>query len=195
MAYETPFGVLEVTLSTLVAVNDYKDPTDDPVPYPVLQPILLASRRSCHGEGNWYLQEGDHHYRFSLTSHAAGWRNGYRAGIQANSPLIAIHQIPAGPAADLPESMSFLPFTAPSLALATMKKAETDDAVVLRVYDIEGRDGETEIRLPMPVRTAVRTNIIEEPGAALGPVKGRLVLPVGHHAIETVKLVPDWRTK
>ena len=75
-----------VTFSTSVAVNDYKDPTDDPVPYPVLQPVLLASRRSCHGEGNWYLQEGDHHYRFSLTSHAAGWRNGYRAGIAANSP-------------------------------------------------------------------------------------------------------------
>ncbi|MCK7473252.1 MAG: hypothetical protein MZV49_06380 [Rhodopseudomonas palustris] len=79
-----------VTFSTSVAVNDYKDPTDDPVPYPVLQPILLASRRSCHGEGNWYLQEGDHHYRFSLTSHAAGWRNGYRAGIAANAPLIAV---------------------------------------------------------------------------------------------------------
>ncbi len=44
-----------------------------------------------------------------------------------------------------------------------MKKAETDDAVVVRVYDIEGRDGETAIRLPVPVKEAVRTNIIEEP--------------------------------
>ena len=26
-----------------------------------------------------------------------------------------------------------------------MKKAETDDAVIVRVYDIEGRDAETEI--------------------------------------------------
>ena len=33
--------------------------------------MLLASRRSCHGQGNWYLQEGDHRYRFSLTSHEA----------------------------------------------------------------------------------------------------------------------------
>jgi alpha-mannosidase len=179
-----------VTLSTSVAVNDYKDPTDDPVLYPVLQPILLASRRSCHSEGNWYLQEGDHHYRFSLTSHPAGWRNGYREGIQANTPLVAVNQLPADTGADLPESLSFLPFTAPNLALATMKKAETDDSVVVRVYDIEGRDGETEIRLPVPVKEAVRTNIIEEPGATLKPVKGRFVLPVGHHAIETVRLVP-----
>lgn len=179
-----------VTFTTSVAVNDYKDPTDDPVPYPVLQPILLASRRSCHGEGNWYLQEGDHRYRFSLTSHAAGWRNGYRAGIAANSPLFAVATEP-GPKADLPETKSFLPSTAPNLALATMKKAETEDAVIVRVYDIEGKDGETEIRLPVAVKVAVRANIIEETGAPLEPKKGRLVLPVGHHAVETVKLVPD----
>jgi alpha-mannosidase len=186
-----------VTFSTSVAVNDYKDRTDDPVPCPVLQPILLASRRSCHGEGNWYLQEGDHYYRFSLTSHAAGWRNGYKQGIAANSPLIAaaIPVTDAAPASRLPESMSFLPFTAPDLALATMKKAETDDAVIVRVYDIEGRDGETEIKLPVAVKGALRTNIIEEPGSAIKPVKGRLVLPVGHNAIETVRLVPETSPK
>jgi alpha-mannosidase len=187
-AGDESFGL---TLTTSVAVNDYKDPTSDPVPYPILQPILLASRRSCHGEGNWYLQEGDHYYRFSLTSHAAGWRNGYRAGIAAGSPLIAVTAVTTPAGIDLPESRSFLPFTASNLVLSTMKKAETDDAVVLRVYDVEGRDAETEIRLIVPVRTAVRTNIIEEPGAALKPVKGRFVLPVGHHAVETVRLVPD----
>jgi len=159
----------------------------------LLQPVLLASRRSCHGEGNWYLQEGDHYYRFSLTSHAAGWRNGYRAGIAANNPLIAVGHPGAltDPTDGLPESMSFLPFTASNLALATMKKAETEDAVIVRVYDIEGKDGETEVRLPVAVKGAVRTNIIEEPGAALKPVKGRIVLPVGHHAVETVKLSPE----
>jgi alpha-mannosidase len=193
-AGDDSFGL---TFSTSVAVNDYKDPTDNPVAYPVLQPILLASRRSCHSEGNWYLQEGDHHYRFSLTSHAAGWRNGYRAGIAADNPLIAVGNpgIPSDPTDGLPESLSFLPFTASNLALATMKKAETDDAVIVRVYDIEGKDGETEIRLPVSVKEAVRTNIIEEPGAAIKPVKGRIVLPVGHHAVETVRLVPGPKKK
>ena len=76
-----------------------------------------------------------------------------------------------------------------------MKKAETDDAVIVRVYDVEGRDTETEIKLVVPVKEAVRTNIIEEPGTALKPQKGRLVLPVGHHAIETVRLVAGARPK
>jgi alpha-mannosidase len=184
-----------LTLTTSVAVNDYRDPTDDPVPYPVLQPILLASRRSCHGEGNWYLQEGDHHYRFSVTSHAAGWRNGYRAGIAANAPLVVVGAPAVQPGADLAESQSFLPYSAPNVVLSTMKKAEADDSVVLRVYDIEGKDTEAGIELGVPVKAALRTNIIEEDGTVLKPRKGRLVLPVGHHAVETVKLVPDWRKK
>jgi hypothetical protein len=41
------------------------------------------------------------------------------------------------------------------------------------------------------VKRAFRTNIIEEEGAAMKPRQGRLVLPVGPHAVETVKLVPD----
>jgi alpha-mannosidase len=181
-----------VTLTTSVAVNDYKDPTDVPVAYPVLQPVLLASRRSCHSDGNWYLQEGDHFYRFSLTSHAAGWRNGYRAGIAAASPLIAVRPPAARAGADLPEARSFLPFTASNLVLSTMKKAEIDDAVILRVYEIEGKDTEAAVELFVPAKTAARTNIIEEDGEPLKARKGRLDLSVGHHAVETVKLVPDW---
>jgi alpha-mannosidase len=181
-----------LTLTTSVAVNDFKDPTDDPVAYPVLQPVLLASRRSCHGEGNWYLQEGDHHYRFSVTSHSAGWRNGWRAGIAPNGPLIAVVAPGTGPKADLPESRSFLPYSAPNVVLSTMKKAEQGDAVILRLYDIEGKDSEAGIGLFAPVKTAVRTNIIEEDGAVIKPRRDKLVLPVGHHAVETVKLVPDW---
>jgi alpha-mannosidase len=185
-------GRFGVTLTTSVAVNDYKDPTVAPVPYPVLQPILLASRRSCHGEGNWYLQEGDHHYRFSVVSHASGWRNGYRAGIAAGSPLIVVGSPASGPATDLPESRSFLPVSAPGIVLSTMKKAENDDTVILRVYDIEGQDTEAAVELFTPVKKAERTNLIEEEGVLLKPRKGRLVLPVGHHAVETLKLFPDW---
>jgi len=185
-------GHFGVTLTTSVAVNDYKDPTDAPVPYPVLQPILLASRRSCHGEGNWYLQEGDHHYHFSVVSHASGWRNGYRAGIAAGSPLIVVGNPAAGPGASLPEARSFLPVAAPNIVLSTMKKAENDDTVILRVYDIEGKDTDAAVELFTPAKRAERTNLIEEEGVELKPRKGRLVLPVGHHAVETLKLFPAW---
>jgi alpha-mannosidase len=182
---------LGVTLTTSVAVCDFKDPTPDPVPYPVLQPILLASRRSCHGEGNWYLQEGDHYYRFSLTSHGPGWRKGYRQGIQPNNPLIAVHKLGNDPAADLPESLSFLSLSAPNVVVSTMKKAEDGDGVILRVFDIEGRDAEARLAFFVPVKGAERVNMIEQDPAPLKPGKNGYVLKVGHHAIETVRLVPE----
>jgi alpha-mannosidase len=180
-----------VTLTSSVAVNDYRDPTDDPVAYPVLQPLLLASRRSCHGEGNWYLQEGDHHYRFSLTSHAAGWRNGYKRGLQPNVPLIAIDPLGSIEKADLPGSMSFLSLSAPNVLISTLKKAEDGDDIIVRVYDIEGRDAEAALKLFVPLRGAEKVNMIEEEGTPLKAGKDGLSLKVGHHAVETVRLVPD----
>jgi alpha-mannosidase len=176
-----------LTLTTSVAVNDFEDPTGAG-PGPVLQPVLLASRRSCHGEGNWYLQEGDHRYRFSLTSHEPGWRNGRRRGIEANVPLFAVVDPRPGPAAALPPLLSFFEVTAPNAVISAVKKAEDDDAVVVRFYDIEGRAGEAGIASFRPVACAVRANMIEDEGAPLAVGKGRMRLPLGAWAIETVKL-------
>jgi alpha-mannosidase len=187
---------LGVTLTTSVAVCDFKDPTPSPVPYPILQPILLASRRSCHGEGNWYLQEGDHNYRFSMTSHGPGWRNGYKQGIQPNNPLVAV---PAMPEADgeayLPESMSFVSMSTPNVLVSTFKKAEDDETVILRVYDIEGKDAEARLNLFVPLKGAEKVNIIEEEGTPLKLRKDGLSLKVGHHAIETFRLIPEKKKK
>src|SRR5690606_35073558 len=46
------------TLSSGVAVADYVDPSREQANYPVIQGILLSSHKSCHGEGNWYEQDG-----------------------------------------------------------------------------------------------------------------------------------------
>ncbi len=186
-------GNFGVTLSTSVAVCDFRDPTPGPAAYPVLQPILLASRRSCHSEGNWYLQEGDHHYGFSMTSHRAGWRNGWRAGIQANAALIAVAASQAADGAYLPGEAGFLSTSAENVVISTLKKAEDGDTLVMRLYDIEGRDAEARLNLFFGVKAAERTNIIEEEGKPIKPLKGSLSVGIGHHAIETIKLVPVWK--
>ncbi|MBM3295173.1 MAG: alpha-mannosidase [Candidatus Aminicenantes bacterium] len=189
-------GRVGVTLTTDVAVNDYKDPTADPVSYPVLQGILLASRRSCHGQGNWYLQEGDHHYRFSLTSHLPGWRNGYKAGIQPNDRLIAVvlPDEPRGAAtarADLPPEMSFVSISSPNVLLSTVKKCEDDDSVIVRLYDIEGKDADVDLKLFVPAARAELVNMIEEEeGRPLTIQNGAVRLRVGHHAIESIRIFP-----
>src|SRR6185312_7532179 len=79
-----------VTLSSDVAVADYIDPTANPVAYTILQPILFASRRSCHGEGNEYLQTGDHHFTFPFTSGTNNLLQQNREGIGNHEPLFVV---------------------------------------------------------------------------------------------------------
>lgn len=179
-----------VTMSTSVAVNDYQDPTTAPAGHPVLQAVLLASRRSCHGEGNWYLQEGDHTFRFSLFSHAPGWQRGYHRGIQANHPLVAVVNPEQKNTAMLPEEKSFFSVSAGNVLVSTIKKCEDDDSVIVRIYDTEGVDSDVQLISFVPVEKAELVNMIEEEGKAIPSLKSGLKLRVGHHAIETLKLKP-----
>jgi alpha-mannosidase len=181
---------LGLTMSTSVAVNDFQDPTSDPASSPVLQAVLLASRRSCHAEGNWYLQEGDHHYRFSVVSHPPGWRNGYRSAIQVNGPLFTILEPARETGAALPESKSFFSVSAPNVLISTIKKCEDDEAVIVRGYDIEGKGSGAQLEFFFPVEKAERVNMIEDEGKTIPSRRTALLWNVGPNAIETLKLYP-----
>jgi hypothetical protein len=177
-----------LTMSSSVSVFDWKDPTNHPAASPVLQPILLASRKSCNGEGNWYPQAGDHHYRFSLTSHDGGWRNGWQPAIAANHPLQPVLDPRRHEDARLPESLSFLQVSTPNIVVSAVKKCEDDDSLVVRCYDIEGTNRRPTFTLFSPLLSAEHTNLIEEEGKPMAVVDKTFSLDVGHHAIETVKL-------
>jgi len=177
-----------LTMSTSVSAFDWQVPTDEASKSTVLQPLLLASRKSCHGSGVWYPQAGDHTYRFSLTTHEGGWRNGRKDGIQANHGLLPVIGVTPAEKTCLPTEQSFVSVSADNVILSTIKKCEDDDSVIVRAYDIEGKDATTTINLFRPVKTAERTNIIEEEGKPLPVEKDGVKLPLGHNAIETIKL-------
>ena len=177
-----------VTMSSSVAVFDWVDPTDDPTPSPILQPLLLASRRSCHGEGNWYLQAGDHRYKFSLNTHKGNWRTGFVNGVRTNNPLIAVTHPGSSGSPLLPETISFVSTDDSNVVVSAVKKSEDDDDVVVRAYEIAGNDTETAIRMFVPVESAFLTDLIEENPQSLQVRSGSVPLTIGHHAIETMKL-------
>ena len=181
---------VEVALSSSVSVCDFIDPTPNTARYAILQPILLASRKSCHSLGNWYLQAGDHEYGFSLTSHASpSTIKNLRFGTGVNVPLIAVVGVTPIRGADRPSTFSFASVSVPNVVVATIKKAEEGDAVVLRAYEAGGTGGATaRIRTFMPFRTALHTDILEYGGkrASLGPTG--LTHHFGTASIETWKL-------
>src|SRR5690606_862625 len=130
------------------AVWDYLDPTEAPLDYPVLQPVLLASRRSCHHLGNWYLQKGDHHYTFSITSHSATSKISFQSALEQNEPLIPVFNpiiTDVNTKRKIPTKLSFVNIDKPNVIISTIKKCETENKIVLRLYETIGE--KTNIKL------------------------------------------------
>jgi alpha-mannosidase len=182
-------GKTGLTISSDVAVFDWIDPTDTPVDYVVLQPILLASRKSCHWLGNYYLQPGNHSYRFSIYTHAGDWRNGYQSGTQSRQPLQAVVTDTQLQRGFLSEQQSFGALTGRGAVVSTIKKCDDDDSVILRFYNIEGNDAEqVTFGLFKDIRSLHHTNMIEEEPTPAKFSGNGFSHKLGHHAIETFKI-------
>ena len=171
-----------LTLSSSVAVADYIDPTNDPVDYPVLQPILLASRRSCHDKGNDFFQPGDHSYYFSLTSHPAGDKAREEFGVSANTPLVAVYNPERFQKASLPEEYSFVSVNNPNVKITALKKCEDDNSLIIRMYNCSANEEKVGLQMGVQPKAVIRTNLIEE---ELEPVQD---ITLGKYAIETYKV-------
>ncbi|MDX1700039.1 MAG: glycoside hydrolase family 38 C-terminal domain-containing protein, partial [Melioribacteraceae bacterium] len=180
-----------VTLSSCVAVADYIDPTQKESGIPILQPILLASRKSCHSEGNEYLQTGDHHYFFSFTSHRSGWENGLKLGKGANEKLFVVVNPKQYNDSFLPEQESFFSVDRENVIVSTIKKAEDDNSVIVRIYDLSGESEQIELNCNRDILNAIRTNLIEEGNEELESNQKSVSLNLGKYSIETIKLTPS----
>lgn len=180
-----------VTLSSSVAVADYTDPSDNPVSTVMLQPILLASRQSCHGEGNQYLQTGNHYFSSSMSSDQPGWRNGFKSGRQANEGLYVVVDPLPHANAGLPQEKSFFSLNVEDVIISTIKKAEDDQSVIVRMFDLKGENRSVHLYHDFNFNHAIGTNLIEEDIREIPMESNKTNIRLGHHAIETIKLKSD----
>lgn len=177
-----------VTISSSVAVFDWIDPTDSNNRKTVLQPILLASRKSCHSEGNYYLQPGNHHFEFSLTSSSGDWRNSANAGKQQNQPLRALVIEVPQPRNGLPLSYSFAGTNADNILITTIKKSEDENSIIMRLVNMQGKKTETKIEWFGDINGVTKTNIIEEEDQPMTKVANDIGLTVTPYSIETIRI-------
>lgn len=178
-----------VTISSSVAVFDWKDATDSTNSFTVLQPILLSSRKSCHGEGNYYLQTGNHEFQFSLSSGPGDWQQSIHSGKQQNQPLQAIqlqvNQLKPG----LPLRFSFAGVNADNLIISTIKKGDDSNSIIMRLVDMQGRAVDARIDwFGGHVGGVNHTNMIEEEDKPLKKFSGAIPLPVSPYSIETIRI-------
>lgn len=185
-ASDDRFGV---TLSSSTAVADYIDPTGLAQDVKLLQPILLASRRSCHGEGNEYLQTGNHYYHFSLTSHKPGSQNGFKPGRQANEKLMTVVDPQPAKSALLPEEASFFSVNADNVSISAIKKAEDDNSAIVRLYETGEGDADVTLNTWFKILNAEQTDLIEFNGRPVEYTSKAVPFKIGNHSIKTIKLM------
>jgi alpha-mannosidase len=173
-------------------VHLFRDGTDNPVGYPVLQHALLSTRKSLAWNPDyWATQKGDHRYRMSLMPHEGDWRLRYREAWGFNYRLTAfVGPLGGGTGAETrPASAQFLRLEPSNLILTALKKAEDDDHLVLRFYEAEGNESQARIQLSKPVSQAWRTSLIEDQQEPLRPAAdGSLALSVKPWEIVTLKV-------
>lgn len=179
---------LVVAMSTDVAVADWIDPTRESVSYTVLQGLLLASHKSCHGEGNWYHQTGDHHFKFSLGTSKPNEAFAYQFGTASNHPLRSVLKKSKNKSAQLPESTSFFNMSDPMVRISTIKKSEKGNDVIMRLVEMEGENKQPTLELVEPIKTLIKTNLIEEEENNLETSGKTLKINIRHNAIDTYKL-------
>ncbi len=175
------------TMSTSVVTADWVDPSMSSAHYPVINSVLLSSHKSCHGLGNWYHQTGNHSFKFSISTHNEGWKNGFHFGVAANHPLYTVAKAKKQKG-DLPAEKSFVSTSDPFAVITTMKKAEDDTDVVIRLMEAEGLDKSIEVELHEEVQSLSKTDMIEENPEKFDQQGKVLQLELGKHAVDTYKM-------
>ncbi|WP_242202030.1 glycoside hydrolase family 38 N-terminal domain-containing protein [Aestuariivivens insulae] len=178
-----------VTLATDVALADWIDPTREAVDYTVLQGILMASHKSCHGEGNWYHQTGDHHFKFSISSHKPSTTESYQFGTASNHMFKTVFDPSRNSSEPLPETHSFFSVSDPMVRISTVKKSEEGSDVIVRLVEMEGKDKSPTVKVPVPFDKLIHTNLIEKEKMKMENGGQDLNINIGHNAIETYKLI------
>ncbi|GAB3656579.1 alpha-mannosidase [Echinicola sediminis] len=179
---------LGVTLSSTVSVVDWIDPVRDAVSYPVLQGIMLSTHKSCHGMGPFYEQKGKHTFKFSISSHQPGWKNGYQFGKGSQHPFYTLSKNVQDQSGKLPSVMSFMETDSPFTAISTIKKSDYDDDIILRLVNMQEKAKKEGIRLSGKVVKAERTNLVEEYSGKVNISGSSFSVPLQKNAVETYKL-------
>jgi len=129
--------------------------------------------------------EGRHRFRYAFYPHAGGLIEGrvVRLAHEFNQPLVTV----AG--AFVPQS--YFSVDSPHLIIDAIKKAEDSKAVIVRLYECHGVRGKATLTTSLPFKSALRTNLLEEPFGKVSSKKDSIPLDFKPFEIITIKLETD----
>jgi alpha-mannosidase len=72
--------------------------------------------------------------------------------------------------------------------VTAVKKAEDDNALIVRFYEWAGKQGDVAIQLPAGAASASETDLMERPVGNLSVSKGEVKVPTRPYEIKTMKV-------
>jgi len=133
--------------------------------------------------------QGHYVFKYSFSSGAGDWKaqRSYQAGMNFNNPLIPVEVADDISTKSLPPTHSFCSVQGDNLVISALKKSESDDAIILRLYEIQGASAETPVIFLGKQQAFHETDLLER---ELRSAAER-VLHLNPYEIKTVKLQPD----
>lgn len=132
--------------------------------------------------------QGVHQFTYSLYPHALDWRNGtVQQGMELNTPFSVV---PAKPRYGVLSPLhTFASVDAENVIVDWIKKHEDSNAVIVRLYESEGRRGNAAITFSRKPRKVTECDLMEENDVAV-PLTGKAVnLYIRPFEIRTLKVV------
>lgn len=129
---------------------------------------------------------GHHHFSYCLYPHAGDWKQALtvRRGYEYNYNLRAM-QVSAHPGV-LPARHAFVTLESKNVILTAVKKAEDNNALILRFYEWAGKDGNVRIHVPKGATEANLANLLEQPEGSPLSIENGDIITVPAHPYEIV---------
>jgi len=135
------------------------------------------------------VQQADMLFRYSITTHKGGWKEGRCRdfGWAICNPLIGV-QVNGKKEGTLDRKMSFCQIDKPNVFLLTVKRAEDGDGIIVRLIETEGKDVSATLTLPhLTIKKAYRTNLVEENEGKTTFTEHKITVPVKAFGITTIR--------
>jgi hypothetical protein len=133
-----------------------------------------------------YPPPGSYVFRYSLSSAPGDWKaaKAWRLGMNWNNPLLPITVVDEISQKSLPPSQSFCSVKGDNLVLSALKKSDLNNALLLRLYEIEGAPVDTSVEFLGRPAEFEQVNLLEE---TLNP-QPQPLLRAGPFSIRTLEL-------
>jgi len=189
--YEMPFGVIErpthansnADLAQYEVTghrwSDLSEPgfgvsllTDSKYGYSTHGNVMAVSLLRAPTYPDPEADQGEHAFAYAIAPHGDTWREAHTVAEAAsfNAPLLWARVSSSA------QSESFFSVVGPSLEIKTVKPAEDDNGIIVRLYESTGWRGQATLQIGLPYTHIVKSNVLEDELERLPSDQGRVTL-------------------